>query len=286
VGRVFVAALLLALAAAGPVAGANVESAAAVAPPATAPVRILALGDFGVGGTTEQAMGDALRAYEARHPADALLTLGDNDYTERPRSFHRNWTRAFGWVAAAGVVPAGTLGNHDVRVDGGRYEFDELQMPRARYARVVGSVQLVVLNSNRVTRRQKRWLASTLAATRATWKIVALHHPAYTCGGYLGNSAVQSRWVPVFERYGVAVVVSGHDHNYQRFGAKNGVRYVVHGGGGQELYGLGSCPKAYPKRLAARAVHGFLAIRADDSSLVLRSVRPSGRTIDKLILYP
>jgi hypothetical protein len=255
----------------------------AAAPP---PVRILALGDFGVGGTTERAMGDALRRYEAQHPADALLTLGDNDYTGRPRAFHRNWTAAFSWLGAAGVAPAGTLGNHDVRVDAGRYEFDELNMPRGRFSRVIGPVEVFVLNSNRVTRRQTRWLARRLAASTATWKIVALHHPPYTCGGYLGNTAVQRRWVPVFERRGVAVVLSGHDHNYQRFAPGDGVRYIVHGGGGQELYPLRACPSGYPRRASARRAHGFLAIGASESRFVVRVLRPSGRLVDRLVIYP
>src|SRR5919201_1659330 len=82
------------------------------------------------------------------------LTLGDNDYTESPSAFHRNWTLSFGWLGAAGVSVAGALGNHDIRVDGGRYEFDELDMPHTRYRRTVGSVDLFVLNSNRVTARQ------------------------------------------------------------------------------------------------------------------------------------
>jgi 3',5'-cyclic AMP phosphodiesterase CpdA len=252
----------------------------------SAATRFLALGDFGVGGTTEQAMGDSLRRYEATHPADLLVTLGDNDYTESPSAFHSNWVGAFGWVQTAGVLPTGSLGNHDVRVDGGRYEFDELAMPRSRYRRVRGPVEIFVLNSNSVGANQTDWLRRRLAASTAIWKIAVFHHPAYTCGGYLGNAAVQRRWVPLFERYDVDLVLSGHDHNYQHFRPRNGVRYVVHGGGGARLYPLRSCPAGYPKRRFARAAHGFLAVNARTDRLVIRAIRRDGTTLDRVVIYP
>ena len=101
-------------------------------------------------------------AYEATHPADVLVTLGDNDYT-RGASFATNWTSTFGWLSSAGVGVAGTLGNHDVEVDRGRYEFDLLGMPAPYYVRRVKDVQLIVLDSNAITTAQTRWLKRVLA---------------------------------------------------------------------------------------------------------------------------
>jgi hypothetical protein len=83
---------------------------------ARADTRILAIGDFGVGGETERRRGAAMERFAAARPIDVLATLGDNDYTESPRAFRRNWTRSFGWAARTGLEIAGTLGNHDVRV--------------------------------------------------------------------------------------------------------------------------------------------------------------------------
>jgi hypothetical protein len=50
-------------------------------------------------------MGEAMRTFETTHPADAFVTLGDNDYTESPRAFHSNWTASFGWLGGAGSTP-------------------------------------------------------------------------------------------------------------------------------------------------------------------------------------
>ena len=75
------------------------------------PVRLIAVGDFGVGGETQRRLGAALRSFEARNPADYLVALGDNDYTENPEAFRANWEGSFGWAPQAGVKVAGVLGD-------------------------------------------------------------------------------------------------------------------------------------------------------------------------------
>ena len=245
-----------------------------------APVRIIAFGDFGVGGESQRAFGATVRRFEARNPADYLVTLGDNDYTEDPGEFHDNWETSFGWLRGAGVRVAGVLGNHDVRVQNGRYEFDELGMPGRYYRRAIGPVELYVLDSNHVNGAQTRWLRRTLARSRARWKIAAMHHPAFTCGQYESHPAVVAHWVPLFERYRVRLVLSGHDHNYQRFAPRRDVRYVVHGGGGQRLYELRPCPSTYPRRRAARQEHGFVYVVIRGNRLDGWAVNGRGRRSD------
>jgi Calcineurin-like phosphoesterase len=248
---------------------------------------ILAMGDFGVGGTTERGLGASMHTFAYHHPAAHLLvTLGDNDYTESPSAFHTNWVASFGWLGGAGLDVAGTLGNHDVRVNGGRYEYDELNMPRTHYRRTVGNVQFFILNSNSVNARQTNWLKTVLPTSTATWKIAVFHHPAWTCGEYRSNAAVVQNWVPLFEKYGVQLVLNGHDHNYQRFGARNGVRYIVHGGGGAHLYPIESCPASYPTRRFARAVHGFLYLRASDTALRVSAYTRRRTLVDRVIIPP
>jgi 3',5'-cyclic AMP phosphodiesterase CpdA len=246
-----------------------------------APVGIIAFGDFGVGGDTQGRFGVAVRQFEARNPARYLVTLGDNDYTESPDAFHANWERSFGWWRRAGLKVAGTLGNHDVRVQDGRYVFDELGMPGRFYRRVVGPVELFLLDSNDVDDAQTVWLQRALARSRARWKIAAFHHPAFSCGRYGSRDAVVERWVPLFERFGVQLVLSGHDHNYQRFAIRNGVRYVVHGGGGRGLYDVKACPSGYARRLVGREEHGFLYLVIRGNRLSGWAVTPEGRRTDR-----
>src|SRR4249919_3900471 len=81
----------------------------------------LAAGDYGVGGSAESSLGRAMQRYEARKPAEMLVLLGDNDYTNSPRLFRANWGRSFGWARSDGLRVAGVLGNHDYHVRRGRY---------------------------------------------------------------------------------------------------------------------------------------------------------------------
>jgi 3',5'-cyclic AMP phosphodiesterase CpdA len=248
-------------------------TAGGAGPAPAKPVRVIAIGDFGVGGSAQRSFGAAVRRFEAKNPADWLVTLGDNDYTESPDAFRENWEASFGWLSGAGVRVAGVLGNHDVRVERGRYEYDELGMPNRYYRRAVGPVELYLLDSNSVDSAQTAWLRRSLARSRARWRIAVFHHPAFTCGSYLSNPAVVARWVPLFERYRVRIVLSGHDHNYQRFAPRRGVRYLVHGAGRPTHYDLRRCPAGYPRRVVGRKEQGFLY-------LVMRAGRLDGYAVD------
>jgi hypothetical protein len=248
-------------------------------------VTIIAFGDAGVGGDYQRSFGEGVRQFEARHSADFLLTLGDNDYTENPEAFRANWERSFGWwTRRSGVRVAGVLGNHDVRVENGRYQFRTLSMAGRYYRRRAGAVEFFLLDSNRIDAAQTAWLARSLRASRARWKIAAFHHPAFTCGNYRAHPEVVARWVPLFERHRVVLALAGHDHNYQRFAPRRGVRYVVHGGANPRLYPLQRCPAGYPRRMRAQHEHGFvyLAIRAN--RLDGWAVWPNGRRRDHFVV--
>ena len=78
---------------------------------------------------------------------------------------------------------------------------------------------------------QLAFLENALEAADTTWTIVAMHHPPYSAG-YQGSSIDARRaFAPLFEQYGVQLVLSGHDHDYQRSEVINGVTYVVSGAG-------------------------------------------------------
>jgi 3',5'-cyclic AMP phosphodiesterase CpdA len=85
------------------------------------------------------------------------------------------------------------------------------------------------------------WLRADLAQTQQPWKIVAHHHPAYSTSQPGSDSRVQSKLVPIYEAYGVNLVLTGHRHNYERTlplrggqvttTAAGGIVYVVSGAG-------------------------------------------------------
>lgn len=95
---------------------------------------------------------------------------------------------------------------------------------------------------------QLRWLEGDLAASAKPWKFLMVHHPVNTSGAHrfddynrnqiFDRLEVADRLLPLAAKYGVQMILSGHDHNFERFHPVQGTHTVVSGGGGIILYGL------------------------------------------------
>jgi len=90
------------------------------------------------------------------------------------------------------------------------------------------------------------WLRQELKSqksTKASFRIVVTHVPPFiefwdpktwANGERHWPAYIRDKMVPLFEEHQVDLVLSGHQHNYQR-GGRNGVTYVITGGGGGPL---------------------------------------------------
>ena len=81
---------------------------------------------------------------------------------------------------------------------------------------------------------QIEWLQKELEGSREDWKIAYFHHPLYSSGGRHGSD-IQLREVlePLFLKHNVSVVLTGHDHFYERVKPQQGIVYFVVGAGGK-----------------------------------------------------
>ncbi len=245
------------------------------------------VGDFGTGDEAEDAIASRIRTWTSTRPFDALVTVGDNVYDDgNPERFPEAWGAPYGWVTRNKVPVVASLGNHDVVTDGGDPVMNLLGMSGRWYERRVGPVELFVLDANDPTNQsQLAWLDGALARSTSVWKIAVFHQPAYSCGKHQSTPEVQQRWVGLFERYGVDLVLNGHDHDYQRFAPIGGVTYVVTGGGGAKLYGVGDCPAGTPRPIAYNDdVHQFVYVSATSSQLKAQAVASDGRVLDSVLL--
>ena len=195
--------------------------------------RLAVLGDVGTGDANEQSIADLVAATVGEDPYDALVLLGDNVYPAGdPARLDDTVFNPFSAVLDDGTVLLPVLGNHDVLLGHANGQVEALGMPGRWYSTVVGPATFIGLDSNLVqSQAQTDWLESTLDGADTPWVIVAMHHPAYSVGVHGSTEQVQKRWVPLFEKYGVDLVLAGHDHDYQRTMPINGVTYVVSGGG-------------------------------------------------------
>ena len=167
--------------------------------------------------------------------AEVVLHVGD--YVQDGRK-DEQWDGQF-LLPAAGLLDQtlflGVQGNHDrnspryyqiVRPPGGRSWFKALRYPVAFFG----------LDSNRRLAEQARWLERELAATEEPWKIVFFHEAPYASSWPWPGGALKTRknFLPVLEAGGIDLVFTGHIHNYERF-HKNGIVYLITGGGGDTL---------------------------------------------------
>lgn len=83
-----------------------------------------------------------------------------------------------------------------------------------RYSR---DVHLFVLDTNQPDMKvQAEWLDRQLAASQARWRIVTMHHPAFSSGKGRDNQKLREALLPILLKHKVDLVLQGHDHTYAR----------------------------------------------------------------------
>jgi hypothetical protein len=251
----------------------------------SAPVRsgFVTFGDFG-GGPAQRAVASAMYRWAAGHRVDALVTTGDNVYERgEPQRFGAQLDRPYRQLRRTRPLWV-TLGNHDEVAGHGAAQLRHLGLPRLPYVKTLPGVQLLFLDGNRPDRAQAAWLEARLARPGPRFRVVVFHQPAWSCSTHGSSREVDRWWVPVLERNRVALVLNGHDHNYQRFVSTAGVNYVVTGGGGKQLYPVTRCPSGTPRRVAAVARNHFTAVEVRQRSLTVRAVGGNGQVIDRVVI--
>lgn len=188
------------------------------------------------------------------------------------------------------------LGNHDRQgrdraADAYRSYFSVPQngnQTERYYAFTYASSRFIILDSNLYSfalTDQTAWLERELIAARQDGNVhhifVVMHHPPYSISLHGGATDLRDRWCPLFDKYDVSAVFSGHDHVYSR-AETDGLRYFVSGGGGAALYPRR--PKSSPIDLAAvkkfeRVLH-YLRVTVTGNRVEVTAIRADGTTIE------
>ena len=259
------------------------SSTATAQTPAAVRSGLVALGDFG-GGPAQPAVARAMERWAADHRVDALVTTGDNVYDRGdPELFAAQLDKPYRRLRAGRPMWA-TLGNHDIAGGHGAEQLRHLGLPDLPYARSLPGLQLLFLDANRVDEAQAGWLDDRLSEPGPAFRAVVFHQPAWSCSTHDASRQVDRTWVPVVEDHRVALVLNGHDHNYQRFVSGAGVTYVVTGGGGKQLYPLDACAAGSPERVAGVVRHHFTAVEVRDGSLAVTAVGADDRVLDRTVI--
>lgn len=191
--------------------------------------------------------------------AGTVATLGDHAYEEgTAQEFAECYEPSWGRHRAR-TRPA--PGNHDYGTEGAAGYFGYFgaaagEPEKGYYSYDLGAWHVVVINSNCAQVAgcgggtvQERWLREDLAAHPAVCTLAYWHHPRFSSGETYGtNEQMRPIWQALYD-HGADVVLSGHEHNYERFApqdpagdpdAARGIRQFVVGTGGKSLYGFGA----------------------------------------------
>jgi hypothetical protein len=187
-----------------------------------------------------------------------------------------------------------TLGNHE-RNNRLYYEFFDQALPY--YSFDWGQGHFSILNSDignaaassaakaSFWAEQTRWLEDDLAASQgAAFRFVMAHHPPITAvTRRQGDNPEMIALMPLFEKQHVTAGLFGNDHNYQHY-LKNGVHYVVSGGGGAPLYDVDKPPAGITQKVVS--TENFVWVKVTGKSAHVEAYTPDGSTIDRFDLNP
>ena len=271
--RVLLSILLLALT--GPLAAQDLKL-----PNKDGSVKFAVLGDTGTGGSDQYAVAKQLASFKVRFPFDFAILLGDNLYGgESPRDYNRKFEAPYKPLLDAGVKFYAALGNHD---DPNQRMYKGFNMNGERYytfkPSLTGGVRFFALDSNYMDPKQLEWLEKELAGSGSDWKIAFFHHPPYASGMHGSDEILKGQLEPLFLKYGVNVVFTGHEHFYERIKPQKGIQYFVEGSSAKlrkgDINRTGLTAFGYDRG------YTFMVIEVTGDELFFQTITERGQTVD------
>lgn len=247
-------------------------------PGAKGSVRFAVIGDFGTGERLQYDTADRMRLAQEQFPFEFVLMLGDNIYGGKtPRDFEKKFELPYKQLLDNKVTFYASLGNHDVPEE---QSYKLFNMGGHRYYSFKkGNVRFFALDSNYMDPDQLKWLTEQLQNSTDDWKIAFFHHPLYSSARAHGSS-LELRGIlePLFEKYGVQVVFSGHDHVYERMTPQKGIVYFTEGSSGQlrpgDIRGAAFTAKSFDTDCT------FILVEIAQNDLYFETISRTGVTVD------
>ncbi|WP_225412102.1 metallophosphoesterase [Stigmatella hybrida] len=271
--------------------------------PGTRRVHFAAMGDFGTGGSRQKEVAASMLS----HRPELFIGMGDVAYESGTEEQIQNNMFAPMKDLLMEVPFFAVAGNHEYVTNQAQPYLDNLYLPTSSsggeryYSFDWGHVHFVGIDSNcaiglaskdRCTlAAQKAWVEQDLAQSKAAWKVAFFHHPPWSSGDHGSQLLMRREFSPLFEKYGVDLVLTGHDHHYERtyamkgdaMASGTGIPYLVVGSGGANLREFAN---SKPSWSAARnnTDYGFLDVEVVGGTLTAKLMTSSGNAADTLVL--
>jgi hypothetical protein len=251
-------------------------------------IRFAVIGDSGRGDAAQHEVASRMVEWRRRFPFGFVVMLGDNIYDgHTPEDYVRKFEEPYRALLDAGVEFYAAIGNHD---DPGQINYSKFHMEGRRYytfrkseRRLAGlagaAARFFVLDSRSLDPDQLSWLREQLAESGSHWKIAYFHHPLYTSARYRTLArALRLVLEPILIAGDVDVVLSGHEHVYERSHPQHGVSYFVSGAAGSLRPG-----DVRPSSITARSFdrdYHFVLMEISGHELYFQAISRMGETVD------
>jgi len=263
--------------------------------------RFLAFGDSGTGSAEQMKVAALLSAEQADvaiHMGDIIYPFGalGNPIGEYDDKFFKPYE---GFLSRMPIYPV--IGNHDlIALLGGPYK-DTFYLPdngnalakELYFSFEWGDAKFIALETTGLflvpLGEHMRWLQREISSNTRKWLIVYMHVPLYSCGNHGDSSILQNVLGPMFENGRVDLVLTGHDHDYERTKpikqfnrdpAYPGLVHVLTGGGGAGTYGINPNSRT---AVAVRTNH-YMRFHAHGDDLDGEAIDLNGAVIDSFTI--
>ena len=241
-------------------------------------VKFLAMGDNGTGDQAQFEVAVQMTRWHVKFPFDMAIMLGDNMYgSQEPRDFVLKFEQPYKPLLDAGVKFYASLGNHDNPTNKSYKHYN--MGGKLYYTYNKKNVRFFALDSNYLDPPEIQWIEQQLKDSRSDWKICYFHHPLYSDGGRHGSETdLRQTLEPLFVKYGVNVVYSGHDHIYERLKPQRGIYYFVSGAAGQLR--KGDLHRSEMTAAGYDQDQSFMLNEIDGDDLFFQVISRTGKTVD------
>ncbi len=318
----------------------------APSPGVVQPVRIWALGDFGNGSIGQQQVLDSYLNYLGSSVNDMWIWLGDNayyfgldsEYSANVFNVYKEQFKSWNFYPAPGNHDYGFAGYQSASALTTNFPyFDIFHLPEngqtggwpsgseKYYSFNWSNIHFIALDSygayNDSGSPMYKWLEEDLRRNGQRWTLAYWHHPPYSMGSHNSDTEIEmvnmrNNIVPLLEKYGVDMVLTGHSHTYERsyfirghYGLEStfdstmlvqpgdgsltpylkdslhqGVVYLVCGVGGQLS---GAAQSSFPHDIMAAAftsVNGSSVLDIDHDTLRFKFLRSDGIIADSFTM--
>ena len=245
-------------------------------------IKFAVIGDTGTGAGPQEQVAEMMIKVRAAYPFDFALMMGDNLYGgEDANDYATKFEIPYKKLIDGGVKFYASLGNHDnatqrmyknFNMDGKEY-----------YTFKKGNIRFFALNSNYMDKRQLDWLQAELAKSGSDWKICFFHHPPYSSGKQHGSNVELQKVVePVFVKNQVNIVLTGHEHFYERIKPQKGIYYFISGAAGKlrpnDVKKTNLTEKAYDRD------QSFMIFEGNGDVMHFQVISRGGQTIDSGVI--